>query len=234
MAARKLAPKAPPIKGPSGSRTPARPTAAAKHAKAVARLADSAKVVKPTTAKAVKVKGLKGAAPTVRLDTAPTKTVKVKGRAGELTVRSDAAPKSKRPAGKARAEDVEVKGARAKTLQELEEEFESFFRAEIEAELERKADIFNDRIAKWRCQCCDALMVIPRRTTVLHGDYVLVHDDLQGLLVNGERFVPKATEATELKQPGRIKVEAAPLKVTTQDIEVVQPGRFKDPYRHLR
>jgi hypothetical protein len=218
------------IKGPTGARNASKGTAS-KHAAAVQRMAAKAKVVKPTTAKPVRTKGLKLGEPQVRI-ASTAKAVKVRGKATHVEVKGK--QRKAAPAVRAKAIDVEVKKAQAKTLQELEEEFESFFRAEIEAELAHEAHVVHDRIARWRCQCCDALLTIPRRTTVLHGDYVLVHDDLQGLLVNGERFVPKATEAIQLHQPGRIKVEPTPLKVTTPDIEVVQPGRFKDPYRHLR
>lgn len=83
--------------------------------------------------------------------------------------------------------------------------FEEFFMAEIAKELEREATIFNDRFARWRCQCCDAVIPVPRRTTVLHGDYLLGHDDVLGLLVNGERWVPKAETPLEVVQPGRLR-----------------------------
>jgi len=83
--------------------------------------------------------------------------------------------------------------------------FAEFFDAEIETEVARPAEIVHDRIARWRCQCCDALIPVPRRTTVYHGDYVLEHDDVLGLLVNGERWVPKAETPLEVVQPGRLK-----------------------------
>lgn len=83
--------------------------------------------------------------------------------------------------------------------------FEEFFMAEIAKELEREATIFNDRFARWRCQCCDAVIPVPRRTSVLHGDYFLQHDDVLGLLVNGERWVPKAETPIEVVQPGRLR-----------------------------
>jgi hypothetical protein len=86
-----------------------------------------------------------------------------------------------------------------------EENYEDFFTAEIEAELNRDAIIFNDRIARWRCQCCDTIIPVPRRTEVFHGDYHLVHDDVEGLLVNGEKFVPKAYTPIEVQQPGRLR-----------------------------
>lgn len=83
--------------------------------------------------------------------------------------------------------------------------FDEFFQAEIETEVTRPAEIVHDRIARWRCQCCDAVIPVPRRTTVYHGDYVLEHDDVLGLLVNGERWVPKAETPLEVVQPGRLR-----------------------------
>jgi hypothetical protein len=86
-----------------------------------------------------------------------------------------------------------------------EDKFDEFFSAEIETEVGRPAEIVHDRIARWRCQCCDAVIPVPRRTTVYHGDYVLEHDDVLGLLVNGERWVPKAETPLEVVQPGRLR-----------------------------
>jgi hypothetical protein len=86
-----------------------------------------------------------------------------------------------------------------------EQAFMDFFGPEIEAELERDATIFNDRFARWPCQCCDVVIRVPRRTEVFHGDYHLVHDDVMGLLVNGERWVPNAETPIEVHQPGRIR-----------------------------
>lgn len=86
-----------------------------------------------------------------------------------------------------------------------EQAFMDFFGPEIEAELEREATIFNDRFARWPCQCCDVVIRVPRRTEVFHGDYHLVHDDVLGLLVNGERWVPNAETPIEIHQPGRIR-----------------------------
>lgn len=87
-------------------------------------------------------------------------------------------------------------------------DFGFFFEPEIEAELQRTAAIYNDRMARWRCQCCDTIIPIPRRTIVYHGAFILEHDDRQGLLVNGEKYVPRSE---------------TPL-------EIVSPGRFRDPY----
>ena len=86
-----------------------------------------------------------------------------------------------------------------------ENKFDEFFQAEIETEVTRPAEIVHDRIARWRCQCCDAVIPVPRRTTVYHGEYVLEHDDVLGLLVNGERWVPKAETPLEVVQPGRLR-----------------------------
>lgn len=86
-----------------------------------------------------------------------------------------------------------------------EDKFDEFFGAEIETEVARPAEIVHDRIARWRCQCCDVVIPVPRRTTVYHGDYILEHDDVLGLLVNGERWVPKAETPLEVVQPGRLR-----------------------------
>ncbi|HUR61652.1 MAG TPA: hypothetical protein VM286_04740 [Candidatus Thermoplasmatota archaeon] len=86
-----------------------------------------------------------------------------------------------------------------------EQTFMDFFGPEIEAELESTATIYNDRFARWPCQCCDVVIRVPRRTEVFHGDYHLVHDDVLGLLVNGERWVPNAETPIEVNQPGRIR-----------------------------
>lgn len=85
------------------------------------------------------------------------------------------------------------------------EAFDDFFMAEIEAELERDAHVVNDRFARWPCQCCDVIIPVPRRTEVFHGDYHLVHDDVIGLLVNGERWVPRAETPIQVVQPGRLR-----------------------------
>jgi hypothetical protein len=98
-----------------------------------------------------------------------------------------------------------------------EKAFMDFFGPEIEAELERTATIFNDRFARWRCQCCDTVIPVPRRTEVFHGDYHLIHDDVLGLLVNGERWVPNAETPVEVVQPGRIR--------NPWTGELVKPGR---------
>ena len=86
-----------------------------------------------------------------------------------------------------------------------ENKFDEFFQAEIDTEVTKPAEIVHDRIARWRCQCCDVVIPVPRRTTVYHGDYILEHDDVLGLLVNGERWVPKAETPLEVVQPGRLR-----------------------------
>ncbi len=91
--------------------------------------------------------------------------------------------------------------------------FNEFFIAEIEAEVAKPATIYNDRFARWRCQCCDVTIPVPRRTTVYHGDYVLEHDDILGLLVNGERWVPKAETPLEV-----VRGRAAPSKAATPEL----------------
>jgi hypothetical protein len=83
--------------------------------------------------------------------------------------------------------------------------FIEFFAAEIETEVNKTATIYNDRFARWRCQCCDVVIPVPRRTTVYHGEYVLEHDDVLGLLVNGERWVPNAETPLQVVQPGRLR-----------------------------
>lgn len=106
---------------------------------------------------------------------------------------------------KLRDEHVEYRPSHAKKVGFGEEDFMEFFGAEIERELERDAHVVNDRYARWPCQCCDAIIPIPRRTEVFHGDYHLVHDDVMGLLVNGERWIPKAETPIEVVQPGRLR-----------------------------
>lgn len=86
-----------------------------------------------------------------------------------------------------------------------ESNFDQFFLPEILDLVQQDAEIFNDRIARWRCQCCDVVIPVPRRTTVFHGDYILEHDDILGLLVNGERWVPTAESPIEVQQPGRLR-----------------------------
>lgn len=86
-----------------------------------------------------------------------------------------------------------------------ESSFYDFFGPEIDAELEKVATIYNDRYARWPCQCCDVIIPVPRRTEVFHGDYHLVHDDIMGLLVNGERWIPRAETPLEVVQPGRLR-----------------------------
>jgi predicted flap endonuclease-1-like 5' DNA nuclease len=110
---------------------------------------------------------------------------------------------------KVRQEHPEIKDNQAGSLKWAEEAFWAFFGDEIEKMVDYPAEIFNDRAYSWRCECCDVPLRVPRRTTVFHGDYEVQHDDQEGLLVNGERFMPGAY---------------------TSGIEVVQPGRLRNPW----
>ena len=110
---------------------------------------------------------------------------------------------------KVRQEHPEIQENQGGNLKWAEEAFWAFFGDEIEQMATYPAEIFNDRAYMWRCECCDVPLRVPRRTTVFHGDYEVQHDDQEGLLVNGERHVPGAY---------------------TQDIQVVQPGRLRNPW----
>ncbi len=106
---------------------------------------------------------------------------------------------------KVRQEHPEIKDNQAGTLKWAEEAFWAFFGDEIEMMVGYPAEIFNDRAYSWRCECCDVALRVPRRTTVFHGDYEIQHDDAEGLLVNGERHVPKADSPIQVVQPGRLR-----------------------------
>ena len=110
---------------------------------------------------------------------------------------------------KVRQEHPEIQENQGGNLKWAEEAFWAFFGDEIEMMVGYPAEIFNDRAYTWRCECCDVPLRVPRRTTVFHGDYEVQHDDQEGLLVNGERFMPGAY---------------------TSGIQVVQPGRLKNPW----
>jgi hypothetical protein len=110
---------------------------------------------------------------------------------------------------KVRQEHPEIQENQGGNLKWAEEAFWAFFGDEIETMVGYPAEIFNDRAYTWRCECCDVPLRVPRRTTVFHGDYEVQHDDQEGLLVNGERFMPGAY---------------------TSGIQVVQPGRLKNPW----
>jgi hypothetical protein len=110
---------------------------------------------------------------------------------------------------KVRQEHPEIQENQGGNLKWAEEAFWAFFGDEIEQMVSYPAEIFNDRAYSWRCECCDVALRVPRRTTVFHGDYEVVHDDNEGLLVNGERFMPGAY---------------------TSGIQVVQPGRLRNPW----
>ncbi|MEK6976349.1 MAG: DUF4332 domain-containing protein [Candidatus Thermoplasmatota archaeon] len=156
----------------------------------------------------------------------PAKPAK-KDKAGTVTARVDAAdptPKSQRKFStvaaeiqaatsnalpkpmKVRQEHPEIKDNQAGSLKWAEEAFVAFFGDEIEAMVNTEATIHGDRSYIWRCECCDAPLRVPRRTTVFHGDFEIVHDDSEGLLVNGVRHVPGAyTKGLEVVQPGRLR-----------------------------
>jgi predicted flap endonuclease-1-like 5' DNA nuclease len=106
---------------------------------------------------------------------------------------------------KVRQEHPEIKDNQAGSLKWAEEAFWAFFGDEIEMMVGYPAEIFNDRAYSWRCECCDVALRVPRRTTVFHGDYEIQHDDNEGLLVNGERHVPRADSAIQVVQPGRLR-----------------------------
>lgn len=103
-----------------------------------------------------------------------------------------------------------IHAAPRKRLDMTPQDFDNFFQAEIDEEINKEATMHNDRFVRWRCQCCDEVLRVPRRAMTLHGEYVLVHDDQNGLLVNGERWVPKAA--------------------SDGGLQLVQPGRLKDPF----
>jgi predicted flap endonuclease-1-like 5' DNA nuclease len=106
---------------------------------------------------------------------------------------------------KVRQEHPEIKDNQAGSLKWAEEAFWAFFGDEIEMMVGYPAEIYNDRAYSWRCECCDVPLRVPRRTTVFHGDYEVQHDDQEGLLVNGERHVPRADSAIQVVQPGRLR-----------------------------
>lgn len=107
---------------------------------------------------------------------------------------------------KVRQEHPEIKDNQAGSLKWAEEAFWAFFGDEIETMVSWPATIHGDRAYVWRCECCDAPLRVPRRTTVFHGDFEIVHDDAEGLLVNGVRHVPGAyTKGLEVVQPGRLR-----------------------------
>lgn len=107
---------------------------------------------------------------------------------------------------KVRQEHPEIKDNQAGSLKWAEEAFWAFFGDEIETMVSWPATMHGDRAYLWRCECCDEPLRIPRRTTVFHGDFEIVHDDSEGLLVNGVRHVPGAyTKGLEVVQPGRLR-----------------------------
>jgi hypothetical protein len=207
------APKSAPAAKPSA--TKGKPGAAsksskvaAKHATTVVKDAPKSRAAKGNAkGKGKAPKAAKHAKPVVRQDAPkPGKKGKAgkpkKGRQGEIVIQE--AGRAEPGRMKIAPEKLNLKPATSKARFKTEN-YEDFFVAEIMAELESEATIYNDRIARWRCQCCDAIIPVPRRTEVFHGDYHLVHDDIEGLLVNGEKFVPKAYTPIEVVQPGRLR-----------------------------
>ena len=139
-------------------------------------------------------------------DPVPKKKLKFSTVAAEIqAATSNALPKPM----KVRQEHPEIQENQGGNLKWAEEAFWAFFGDEIEQMVTYPAEIFNDRAYSWRCECCDVALRVPRRTTVFHGDYEVQHDDQVGLLVNGERHMPGAY---------------------TSGIQVVQPGRLKNPW----
>jgi hypothetical protein len=156
----------------------------------------------------------------------PAKAPRLRPKAGKVEARVDAAdpiPKSQKKFSsvaaeiqaatsnalprpmKVRAEHPEIKDNQAGSLKWAEEAFWAFFGDEIETMVAWPATIHGDRSYLWRCECCDAPLRVPRRTTVYHGDFEIVHDDNEGLLVNGVRHVPGANSPIEVVQPGRLR-----------------------------
>lgn len=194
------------------SKTAATPKAKAKH---VASAAEILKHVKPAKVDATTDTAAPKASPAkngrkakpVKVQLTAKQILKA-AKPGKVEANQDALePQLRRAADilkELRKENFEFRHAQSKTVFDPNS-FGEFFTAEIEAEVSRPATINNDRFARWRCQCCDVVIPVPRRTTVLHGDYVLEHDDVLGLIVNGERWVPKAETPLEVVQPGRLR-----------------------------
>nr|QEO74588.1 hypothetical protein [uncultured bacterium] len=158
---------------------------------------------KPKPIRKVKAHVQHDEAPPAKRSGKPKKVSKVAAEIQAAT--SNALP---RPM-KVRQEHPEIQENQGGNLKWAEEAFWAFFGDEIEQMATYPAEIFNDRAYMWRCECCDVPLRVPRRTTVFHGDYEVQHDDQEGLLVNGERFMPGAY---------------------TSGIQVVQPGRLRNPW----
>lgn len=166
----------------------------------------AAKLVEPAKPKAKPAKKGKKLVVEARVDAAdpmPKSRRKFSSAAAQIqAASSNALP---RPM-KVRQEHPEIKDNQAGSLKWAEEAFWAFFGDEIETMVATPATIYGDRSYVWRCECCDAPLRVPRRTTVFHGDYEIVHDDNEGLLVNGVRHIPgAATKGLEVVQPGRLR-----------------------------
>lgn len=189
----------------AAAKAPRKSTPAPKTAKEILKHAKPAKVQAhtdiPTASKPKR--GAKAKAPL------NAKAILKAAKPGKVETHTDALePQLRRAADilkELRKENFEFRHAEAKKNAFDPNSFAEFFSAEIEAEVGKAATIYNDRFARWRCQCCDVIIPVPRRTTVYHGDYVLEHDDVLGLIVNGERWVPKAETPLEVVQPGRLR-----------------------------
>ncbi|MFA5943973.1 MAG: DUF4332 domain-containing protein [Candidatus Thermoplasmatota archaeon] len=181
--------------------TPSKPLAkAAKHS--VEATKDAAKPL------AHPVKGKKAGKMTVeaKQDAATPAPARKPKKASKLATEIQQATSNALPRPmKVRQEHPEIKDNQAGSLKWAEEAFWAFFGDEIEMMVGYPAEIFNDRAYSWRCECCDVALRVPRRTTVFHGDYEVQHDDQEGLLVNGERHVPRADSAIQVVQPGRLR-----------------------------
>jgi hypothetical protein len=148
----------------------------------------------------------------VEHDTAPSPQAKGRkpGKISKVAAEIQAAASNALPKPmKVRQEHPEIQENQGGNLKWAEEAFWAFFGDEIEQMVTYPAEIVNDRSYSWRCECCNEALRVPRRTTVFHGDYEIQHDDQEGLLVNGERHVPGAY---------------------TPEIQVVQPGRLRNPW----
>jgi hypothetical protein len=204
---------------------PAKPAKSSKDLRAEARAAKGKvpKAAKPTTkakakpelsfTEAPKPKPIRKYKAQVEHDSAtpaPKRTSRQPKQASKVAAEIQAATSNALPRPmKVRQEHPEIQENQGGNLKWAEEAFWAFFGDEIEQMASYPAEIFNDRAYSWRCECCDVALRVPRRTTVFHGDYEVVHDDHEGLLVNGERHMPGAY---------------------TSGIEVVQPGRLKNPW----
>ena len=157
--------------------------------------------------KAPRIKGATTGTVEARVDAAEPIPLKGGRKPSKVAAEIQAATSNALPKPmKVRQEHPEIKEDAGGSLKWAEEAFWAFFGDEIETMVAWPATIHGDRSYVWRCECCDAPLRVPRRTTVFHGDYEIVHDDSEGLLVNGVRHVPGAyTKGLEVVQPGRLR-----------------------------